>query len=98
MQKTAALGSIPVSFSGRRLASIDCFRFLAFLCVVAIHTATDPITRVLSEVGRFAVPFFFTASGFFLISDAENWRLPAQRVVRRVMPIFVFWLLVYVGI
>lgn len=52
---------------------IDCFRFIAALLVVAIHTSPLEsfsetgdfiLTRVLARV---AVPFFFMASGFFLM-------------------------------
>ena len=64
---------------------IDCFRLWAALLVVAIHTSPLAmfggtgdfiLTRVAARV---AVPFFFMASGFFLISHyAEN----ADRLVR----------------
>ncbi|MDE5780766.1 MAG: serine racemase VanT catalytic subunit, partial [Lachnospiraceae bacterium] len=53
---------------------IDCFRFMAALLIIAIHTsplasfnemADFILTRV---VARVAVPFFLMTSGFFLIS------------------------------
>ena len=55
-------------------SSIDYFRFIAALLIVAIHTS--PLSS-FSETGNFiftrivartAVPFFFMTSGFFLIS------------------------------
>lgn len=57
------------SYSG-----IDCFRLIAALFIVAIHTSPLAsfsetgdfiLTRVIARV---AVPFFFMTSGFFLIS------------------------------
>lgn len=53
---------------------IDCFRFIAALLIVAIHTsplasfnqtADFILTRIMARV---AVPFFLMTSGFFLIS------------------------------
>ncbi|MDE6232240.1 MAG: alanine racemase [Lachnospiraceae bacterium] len=53
---------------------IDCFRFMAALLIIAIHTsplasfnemADFILTRVIARV---AVPFFLMTSGFFLIS------------------------------
>lgn len=55
-------------------AGIDDFRLIAALLIVAIHTS--PLAS-FSETGDFiltrifarvAVPFFFTTSGFFLVS------------------------------
>ncbi|MBR1390225.1 MAG: serine racemase VanT catalytic subunit [Lachnospiraceae bacterium] len=53
---------------------IDCFRILAALLVVAIHTSpllsfSETGDFILTRiVARTAVPFFFLTSGFFLIS------------------------------
>ena len=66
--------------------SIDRFRLVAALLVVAIHTSplTDVngtadfiLTRVL---GRLAVPFFFMTSAFFLYHQTEA--VPFQRLLR----------------
>lgn len=55
-------------------AGIDCFRFIAALLIVAIHTSPLAsysetgdfiLTRIIARV---AVPFFLVTSGFFLIS------------------------------
>lgn len=55
-------------------SGIDCFRLIAALLIVAIHTspllsfnetADFILTRIIARV---AVPFFFMTSGFFLIS------------------------------
>ncbi len=62
----------------KEYTGIDCFRVIAAFLVIAIHTsplaglgetADFILTRVIARV---AVPFFFMASGFFLLSDMEN--------------------------
>ena len=64
----------------RRYRGIDLFRIAAALLVVAIHTsplasysatADFILTR---EIARTAVPFFFMASGFFVLGDARRTR------------------------
>ena len=66
--------------SARRYRGIDLFRIAAALLVVAIHTsplasysatADFILTR---EIARTAVPFFFMASGFFVLGDARRTR------------------------
>lgn len=58
----------------KNYSGIDCFRFIAALLIVAIHTSPLAsfsgtgdfiLTRITARV---AVPFFFVTSGFFLIS------------------------------
>ena len=58
----------------KNYSGIDCFRLIAALFIVAIHTSPLAsfcetgdfiLTRVIARV---AVPFFFMTSGFFLIS------------------------------
>ena len=62
----------------KEYAGIDYFRIIAAFLVIAIHTsplaglsetADFILTRVIARV---AVPFFFTASGFFLFSKTED--------------------------
>lgn len=58
--------------------SIDIFRFISSLLVVAIHT--NPMTEINSYLGYFcsqilprvAVPFFFCVSGYFYIRKLEK--------------------------
>lgn len=61
---------------------VDMFRLIAALLVIAIHTsplasvngtADFILTRILA---RIAVPFFFTASGFFLFAKANGEKQP----------------------
>ena len=60
--------------SNKSYTGIDCFRMIAALFIIAIHTSPLGtysewgdfiLTRVIARV---AVPFFFMTSGFFLIS------------------------------
>ena len=70
----------------RRYGGLDRFRLIAAFFVVAIHTsplasisdtADFALTRV---VGRVAVPFFFMATGFFLLPNAKDKKLvPDQK-------------------
>lgn len=65
----------------RETGAVDLFRVLAALLVITIHTAPLSsfdadldffLTRVLA---RTAVPFFFLASGFFLLPGLQTARL-----------------------
>ncbi|QOX62731.1 acyltransferase family protein [Anoxybacterium hadale] len=68
--------------------SIDYFRVVAAMLVVAIHTS--PLTDfsgtadfiLTRELGRVAVPFFFMASAFFLYRKATDGSLPYDRISR----------------
>lgn len=54
-------------------SGIDCFRVISALLVIAIHTSPLLSLNAVSDfvltrvIARVAVPFFFMASGFFLI-------------------------------
>lgn len=59
----------------KNYTGIDCFRFIAALLIIAIHTspllsfnetADFILTRVIA---RTAVPFFLMTSGFFMVSE-----------------------------
>ena len=60
--------------SNKSYTGIDCFRMIAALLIIAIHTSplgtyTELGDFILTRViARAAVPFFFMTSGFFLIS------------------------------
>ncbi len=61
--------------------AVDRFRAAAALLVVCIHTAplasvSPPADWALKTLARVAVPFFFTATGFFVLGDAL---IPGQR-------------------
>lgn len=67
--------------------SIDLFKFIMAVAVVAIHTNpivhwTKPLAiRIVVIVEEWAVPFFFTASGFFLFHAMEK---PYKTQIKRI--------------
>ncbi|MBD8531343.1 MULTISPECIES: acyltransferase [unclassified Massilia] len=94
-----------------RLASVDSFRVLAMLAVIAIHTVPFSDTRsignelnlaiVINQLARFAVPFFFVASGYFWskkISTSDDILGSSKKTAKRILALFVLWSLAYVCI
>lgn len=82
-----------------RNAALDQFRFLAFVGVLFIHLAAlrggqdalQSIYDVFSFVGRFAVPFFFVAAGYFLKYEPGREAQTIVGVARRLLIPFVVW-------
>ncbi|WP_198038944.1 acyltransferase [Skermanella stibiiresistens] len=89
-----------------RLLGIDTVRYAAFVAVVLIHTVgSDSVNEygvnagaVLGQMSRFAVPFFFIASGYFLAQREQKAVIALINVMKRIVPVFLFWLLFYVSI
>lgn len=92
----------PVSLANARNAGIDSYKFLAFAGVVLIHTshALDvggpSIQGGLDQLSRFAVPFFFLASGYFLGVNGRNGWFALQRRFARIAAVFCFWSVFYI--
>jgi surface polysaccharide O-acyltransferase-like enzyme len=94
-----------------RIRSVDAFRVLGIVAVIALHTARHDGVRavgygwdlatLLNQLERFAVPLFFILSGYFWaqsgIEPREQW-VRSLRVCRRVLVIFVSWALVYAAV
>jgi surface polysaccharide O-acyltransferase-like enzyme len=93
-----------------RSQSVDIFRVLGILAVIGLHVAqqTDPaglgrrldIATLFDQLERFAVPMFFTLSGYFWAakwagSGAGDCWPRALALARRVLLLFVCWCLVY---
>ena len=93
-----------------RLASIDVFKGLAIIAVIAIHT--EPFHglypdspagwiypgMVINQLARFAVPFFFVVSGYFWgrrIQGGRDVRSISVSMARRIVLIFVCWSVIY---
>ncbi len=87
-----------------RIMPIDQFRFFAFLGILFVHFVADwkhkfgenslPDTiAALSFIGRFAVPFFFVTSGYFLKTSTGSALYYAKRLL---IPFFV-WALLYIA-
>lgn len=94
-----------------RIRSVDTFRVLAIVAVIALHTARHDGPRavgygwdlptLLDQLERFAVPLFFIVSGYFWaqpVSDPRQQWLRSVRVGRRVLFIYVCWALVYAAV
>jgi surface polysaccharide O-acyltransferase-like enzyme len=94
-----------------RIRSVDTFRVLAILAVIALHTARHDGPRavgygwdlptLLDQLERFAVPLFFIVSGYFWVQPCpdprEHW-VRSRRMCQRVLLIFVRWALVYAAV
>lgn len=92
-----------------RIVSIDFFRFIAVYAVIFIHT--KPFMRDLfpdssyrlveylfNQPTRFAVPFFFVVSGYFLAQKydgAVSRRAICLQYVKRIFSLFVAWSVLY---
>ena len=85
-----------------RNQSVDTFRLLAALGVVILHVeypnVPNEIAIGLRLMSRWAIPFFFLISGYFLAANnTKSSRLNVQPAVERLIWIFLFPLLYLVG-
>ena len=85
-------------------AGIDCFRLIAALLIIAIHTSPllsfsetgdFILTRVIARV---AVPFFFMTSGFFLISGYTRNTDRLRTFIKNTLQIYGAAILIYIPI
>lgn len=84
-----------------RNLSIDTLRLLASLEVIALHVNYDNLPAVVAVVirlqARWAVPYFFMISGYFLARRLANpERSDARPSIYRFIWLFVLWSLIYV--
>ena len=85
----------------KRNCSIDIFRYLAAILVVALHTTpfmefSPIISYFFSQVlPRIAVPFFFTVSGFYYSSKLENGCGSLKSVIGKLLIPYTLWSFVY---
>ena len=94
-----------------RLLSLDACRVVAILAVIVLHTMPFYGTRllggfdgyiaaVLNQGARFAVPFFFLASGFFFgrkyVEDPERIGNTFHSYFKRLLLIFILWSFIYI--
>ena len=93
MAKTDTLGA-----SAARLAGIDIVRFFAFVGVVFIHCAEISVFGDwAADFGKFAVPFFFVAAGFFLPTAKPALSIIWKSGKRLAIP-FLFWMTLFIVI
>ncbi|MET3611799.1 surface polysaccharide O-acyltransferase-like enzyme [Rhizobium aquaticum] len=84
-----------------RNTRIDAARFVGFCAVVLLHVSSVDAGRIFGWLGvvngatRFAVPMFFMMTGYLLANSSRSpWQI-VSRYVRRLLPVFVFWELLY---
>lgn len=88
-----------------RDAGVEAGRYAMALLVIVLHVLYAPVANgpfvaaplwvgIVDCVTRAAVPFFFVASGFYLRTDRPLGQLVLRPIVR-ILPIFVFWVLLY---
>lgn len=90
-----------------RISSIDFIRTLAIFSVILIHTSpfktyntelTNYLAVLINQGARFAVPFFFIVSGYFLgkkICAIVDPNVFFYAFAKRILLIFVAWSLIY---
>lgn len=78
---------------------VDGFRYTAFVFVVILHCLPRDghglSEQLLDQACRFAVPFFFLASGYFLAMRTRSPYDEVKGILLRLLPPFLFWLLFY---
>ena len=93
----------------RRVESVDVFRLIAIIAVIAIHTqpfrghAGEPeswklLSILIDQLARFAVPFFFVISGFFWgvkVNSGADISAVSSAMAKRIFSLFVIWSIIY---
>ncbi|WP_188312099.1 acyltransferase [Salinarimonas soli] len=84
-----------------RIVGIDAFRVPAVLAVILIHSTPTGQTeigapQIMNQISRFAVPFFFVLSGYFIgLRGIDSASSTFYRVARRTLPVFIVWTSLY---
>ena len=90
--------------TNKNYTGLDCFRLIAALLIIAIHTSPllsfsetgdFILTRVIARV---AVPFFFMTSGFFLISRYTRNTDRLKAFIKNTLQIYGAAILIYIPI
>jgi surface polysaccharide O-acyltransferase-like enzyme len=87
----------------QRNYAIDFIKFFAILAVVIIHTfpGNDQLGYfILDNLSRFAVPFFFVASGYLFslkVNDNPQSFVYFKKYVTKILKIYISWLIFYAG-
>lgn len=89
-----------------RNCSIDLFRYVCAVMVVAIHT--NPVSDINGKLGylctqilpRIGVPFFFAVAGFFYIQKLEKGKGKGVFIpfISKLLWVYLIWSLLYAGI
>lgn len=76
-----------------RSYTIDLARFIAAFCVMTLHTPLPSMGHDIGAIirisGRWAVPFFFMAAGYFLGKKiTQDSKLPMQSIEKNMVKLF----------
>src|SRR5688500_16208409 len=85
---------------GGRNYSIESLRYIAAFAVICIHyfyPKNDDLTLVVNQWARFAVPFFFVVSGFFLAEKLKKDDKPIVywKYFKKCLSLYLAWQLIY---
>ncbi|MCH5199162.1 MAG: alanine racemase, partial [Oscillospiraceae bacterium] len=90
--------------NNKSYAGIDCFRFIAALLVITIHTSplmsfSETGDFILTRViARTAVPFFFMTSGFFMISEYNRNTDRLKTFIKSTLKIYAVSIIIYIPV
>ena len=90
-----------MEISKSRNCSIDIFRYICAIMVIAIHT--HPFEDINSGLGyvctqvipRIAVSFFFAVSGYFYIKKMLSGEKIFFSYIKRTLQIYIIWSVIY---
>ncbi len=82
-----------------RNAGVDFGRVIAFAAIVVLHSypnfgPSEFTILAWDQLPRFAVPFFFISSGYFLWPKIDDPKI-VRRGATRSMYVFIFWVILY---
>ena len=82
--------------------AVDLFKFICCILIIAIHTKPFEANFLLDGgvglVTRFAVPYFFVASGFFFfhsLNEKENKRSYLIKYELRLLQLYAIWYVIH---
>lgn len=93
-----------------RIASVDTIRLFAIIAIVALHTTPFEVKNIesntvyhyldiaINQLARFAVPFFFSISGYFFglkVNSGVDAITLAFKNAKRILMLFLMWSLIY---
>jgi surface polysaccharide O-acyltransferase-like enzyme len=84
----------------QRNNSIESLRFIAAFAVICIHyfyTKDKQVTLIVNQWARFAVPFFFVVSGYFLSEKLKKGDTPKVyfQFIKKLLTLYVAWQIIY---
>ena len=88
----------------RNLPIINIAKYVASICVVAVHTfTTSPINNIyiflfIQGIARLAVPFFFCCTGYFIGLKGIEDKDIVIPYIKKLFSIYLFWSLIYIPI